>query len=183
MVREANKPFAHTLEMAQYTLHYSSTYGNEMCRQAFSMWKESQDTGLVWAQDIDQSVMGGDALRFKGKTMPVLETLGDAAGLYFGEQALVKLGDVLGRKKVREMRYIMYVADEPSYTPFGQSVKVQPFGRVYQRLVDRKQKIPVWMEKNRNSLPILVTNESANPTVWAGVAAVDYCRMIERLDA
>lgn len=83
-----------------------------------------------------------------------------------------------------EARYILYTTGNarPDYVPISGIVEVMRLHDVRAHLRSLDQSAPDWMdfEQLGRAPPILATFED-NPTVWYGVAAVDYCQMLRFL--
>lgn len=191
--------------MPEYQFYYTTRGENaEACKEAYEHWRTivKRSENKIWATDYNTAPpMSGITLTLTEDKLPMLEQL--RSGIkWYGDDAVKQMARLAGGTQVNQQRYVMYTSKDISYQPVGLAVMVQDYHEImaeYESLERKWHKEekkaraqnkvykaskpvrPVYLIKGKDRLPILVSRE-AQPTVWYGMAAVDWARMVESLN-
>lgn len=180
--------------MPEYQFYYTTKGSTaEVCERAYHHWEAivKRNENKVWAQDYDEAPpMSGITLTMTPDKLPMLEHLSTRKKMY-GEEVVEALARMCGNAKVKPQRYVMYSDESISYKPTGSAVMLDGYKgliKQYKKAIKKAERsgkdvpvVPDYLIEGKDKLPILVTRER-NPTVWYGMAAVDWARMVESLD-
>lgn len=191
--------------MPEYQFYYT-TRGEtaSTCERAYHHWESivKRNENKIWATDYNKAPpMSGITLTLTEDKLPMLEQLRTGVKWY-GEDAVNQMARMAGGTQVSQQRYVMYTSKDISYQPAGNAVMAQDYAEImaeYDSAVRKWHKEekkarernktlkapkpvrPPYLIKGAERLPILVSRES-QPTVWYGMAAIDWARMVESLN-